>query len=186
MLGYNEDLMTMKYLKKSSSDNLEFVHILDRIIVGSSSAYKPEIICIVKIDNWFGKNWLKFSHKALGAFGVASSNLVIPPFNPNRVVSEETIVLYKGEHYQDKIFERPIHISQRSEENPKRKINSLFPTTGFYWWCGNTDNNNQGCLMAYLPTEGAHYAWYLEFGFGGYWKLSNSFGITRAEVTSYE
>jgi hypothetical protein len=39
-------------------------------VVGVEEAIKTDQTYVVKIDDWFGKRWLGFSGKALGALGV--------------------------------------------------------------------------------------------------------------------
>jgi hypothetical protein len=52
-------------------------------MVGAEEAINTKQTYVVKIDNWFGKRWLGFSGKALGALGVRKKKLTLPPFHPH-------------------------------------------------------------------------------------------------------
>src|SRR5690242_3368463 len=70
----------LSYITPSATDACAFVDRVDRLLVGLACVARPTAIHVVKIDNWFGPKWLGFSHKVSGAFGVASADLVVPPF----------------------------------------------------------------------------------------------------------
>jgi hypothetical protein len=70
-------------------DDAEFLSEVEAVVQGAVEVSKPATVAVVKIDSWFGPKWLGFSHKVMGAFGVVfPGDLVIPPFVPNRVLSE--------------------------------------------------------------------------------------------------
>ncbi len=175
----------VRYLDKKKTDDDRYVQLVESLVTGSSKIILPEIIYIIKIDNWFGNRWLKFSNKVMGAFGISSDSLAVPPFIPNRVISENYYVQAEAEHFNDKIFKQPLHINQHSEQNEKRKISSLYPSTAFYWWSGNTNKNDQGSLMAYLPTKDGHLPWYIGFILNESWNICNIKGITQSEIKFY-
>ena len=54
-------------MRRGSSDNSYHV---ERAVNGVFRRHSPETGVLVKINNWFGSNWLGFSGKALGAVGV--------------------------------------------------------------------------------------------------------------------
>lgn len=95
-------------------DAPDFIGYIERVVNGIVRRHCPDTIALVKIDNWFGSNWLGFSGKALGALGVwnkprnmPADNIRIPPFVPARVVSQRRFV---GPNYEEVPKGKPIHI----------------------------------------------------------------------------
>ncbi len=132
--------------------------------------YEPVASYVVRIDNWFSQRWLRFSHKCLGSFGVASSELVIPPFVPNRVVSED---------FFGRLTDEPIalHRHQTSSSNASRRLKSLVPQAALFWWSGGSKANGRGSLMAYLPTIEGHVPTYVELKRGEVWSVVTCVGV---------
>ena len=77
--------MRGRVLRRVASRYLDWV---EAAVVGVEEAIKTDQAFLVKIDNWFGKRWLGFSGKALGALGVRKEKLTLPPFIPSRLVSQ--------------------------------------------------------------------------------------------------
>src|SRR5262249_38321002 len=76
-------------------DAPDFIRQVEQVANGIIRRHASETLVLVKIDNSFGSKWLGFPGKALGAIGVGfnpsyhPANIVrIPPFVPNRVVSQ--------------------------------------------------------------------------------------------------
>jgi hypothetical protein len=168
------------------SDAAGFTAKVERIIMSVISSNAPAEYYVVKIDNWFGPNWLAFSHKVMGSFGVTSQDLVIPPFVPNRVVSEVGFTRSDSLGYDERMPLKPIHIEQSSDANPARKFSHLLPNAAVFWWSGRSASNDRGSLMAYLPAPDGHVAWYLELAGKDTWIPSVTKGITVTELRHYE
>jgi hypothetical protein len=165
-----------------STDDEAFCRTVDAIVSGAFGLHQPQSAFVVKVDSWFGPKWLRFSHKVMGAFGVASDDLVVPPFVPARIV-EQIFLTRQGEDYRVSDHE-PVHVSQSSEDNASRKLSRLFPQTAFFWWSGSTIKNARGCLMAYLPSEGGHQSWYAEFKKADRWTVAQVRGTNRDELAA--
>ncbi len=149
------------------------------------SATTPAQVCVIKVDNWFGFRWLAFSHKVIGAFGLASYDLVVPPFVPNRIEAEILFTRQPSGDYEQSRPSQPVHIEQVSGANAARKLSSLFPNVAFFWWSGRSAVNHRGSLMAYLPTPEGHVPWYIGFSAENGWTMSQLKGISRSELESY-
>src|SRR5882672_4353063 len=120
----------MRFLDEDATDDSKFVKWLDSIIAGAFQELRATQLYVVKVDNWFGKRWLGFSGKSLGAIGVAKRDLTIPPFIPSRIVSEVRFVRpgtvrLKHPH---------IHLYQPSGENLNRKIEQIVPGATLFWY----------------------------------------------------
>src|SRR5437762_13338148 len=94
-------------------DAPEFVRQVEQVANGVIRRHAPESVVLIKIDNFFGSKWLGFSGKALGALGVwnkpynqPADNIRIPPFVPNRVVSQRR---FAGPSYEEIDSGKPIH-----------------------------------------------------------------------------
>lgn len=168
-----------------NSDDPEFASRVSRIVSSVVSATSPPEFYLVKVDNWFGPKWLAFSHKVLGAFGVASRDLVVPPFVPGRIVSEAVFVRGETGGYAATEPARPLHVTQNSAANAARKLSRLLPRTAIFWWSGESATNGRGSLMAYLPTPDGHVPWYVELSGKLSWRPSVTKGVSGAEIQSY-
>jgi hypothetical protein len=73
----------VRYTKSEATDDPEYLDWVEATVVGVEEAIKTEQTYVVKIDNWFGKRWLGFSGKALGALGVRKKKLTLPPSSPH-------------------------------------------------------------------------------------------------------
>jgi hypothetical protein len=113
-----QNRQSMRLLKSTVSDDLQFVEWVDSIIHAVIHRTQPAQIYVVKIDNWFGRRWLRFSGKASGALGVREAELTMPPFIPSRVVSEHRFLL-RGSNVKSL---RRLHIHQKSGHNLTRRI----------------------------------------------------------------
>ncbi len=82
----------VQYTKPEATDDSEFLDFVDATVVGVEEAINTKQTYVVKIDNWFGKRWLGFSGKALGALGVRITKLTLPAFTPSRVLSQRRFV----------------------------------------------------------------------------------------------
>jgi hypothetical protein len=173
-------------LESNDSDDAEFTNQVERLITSVISATSPAEFYVVKVDNWFGPKWLAFSHKVMGAFGLASRDLVVPPFVPNRIVSEAVYTLGESREYVKGSPPKPIHVEQVSSANAGRKLSRILPTAAIFWWSGQSATNGRGSLMAYLPTHDGHVPWYIELTGQETWRPSVTKGISSSELRSYE
>ena len=77
-------------IRPDQDDAADFIAEVQGLVDGLLRHYAPRTVVLIKIDNFFGSRWLRFSGKALGALGVWKKRLNVPPFVPNRVVSQLT------------------------------------------------------------------------------------------------
>src|SRR5271165_6072784 len=136
-------------------DAADFVSIVERIILGIVAGHSPDTLVVIKIDNWFGSKWLGFSGKMLGALGVWNKpynqppdGLRIPPFVPNRVVSQRR---FSAPDYAEVDSGKPIHAQVESTVALLRKAAAVAPNTALAWYSGNSHAAGRGAVMAYIP-----------------------------------
>ncbi len=170
-----------------ADDDPDFAHAARTAVLGVLCLSRPLEAYLVKVDGWFGSNWLGFSHKALGALGIASSDLRVPPFVPGRVVHERYFVR-AGERDDYVAADAPLalHIRQTSSANSARRLSSLCPRAALFWWTGSTRSRRRGALMAYVPTPCGHAPWYAELTEKTRWSSGTMRGITTHELASYQ
>jgi hypothetical protein len=172
----------MIQISRLSSDAPEFLArvgvILDRI-----AATHPLQIYVIRIDNWFGKKWIGFAGKALGAMGIGyQEDLVLPPFVPNRVI-DQACYEYSPEAgtYRNQGRGTDVHVRQPSRDNFRRKLSTFFPGAALLWFSGNSGPNGRGSILAYVPTSAGHEPWFAEFRSDRRWRVTEVIGLTAAE-----
>ena len=133
-------------LHKTESDDQKFLNIVGVLVEFFYNKYNPKAICAIHIDNWFGDKWLGFRGKTLGAAGVRdrdfNSSLVLPPFNPARVL--DTTVYELKNNTVSRIHKRDLHVYQMSESN---LYNYVYGFGLFVWYSAKTKINSQGSIM---------------------------------------
>src|SRR5208283_2277291 len=87
--------VTSMTITPSVDDAPAFVEAVRALTVGLLCTYAPPSVIVIKIDNFFGWRWLRFSGKWLGLLSIRNKKLNVPPFVPNRVVSQKTFI---GQH----------------------------------------------------------------------------------------
>ena len=177
----------MNYIEKNDGDDDRFIGMVNEIISGTIETARPDFSLVIKIDNWFGERWLGFSHTVMGAFGVAYGNLSIPPFVPERVISQDSFVHNAAVSISDSTLSSPLHIHQTSEDNARfcRKIDNAYPSGALFWWSGNSNRNGRGCLMSYLPSKNGHHPWYVGLAENPKWSINQVKGISRTMLDLY-
>jgi hypothetical protein len=135
-------------LHKTETDDANFLSVVSILIEYFYQKYTPKNICTIHIDNWFGDKWLGFRGKMLGAAGVRDkdldSKLVLPPFNPSRVLDTTTYGIENN--IVSDIQKRDLHIYQMSESNLE---NYAYGFGLFVWYSANTRINTQGSIMTH-------------------------------------
>jgi len=144
-------------------DDVDFIHLARTALADEVNIVSREIY-LVKIDQWFGKQWLHFTGKLMGAVGFWKRRLTVPPFHPNRVVFERHFVLDgKAAAYVEGTSAcDALHIHQTSEENTRRYIDDVSDSGTFIWYSGDTLKSGRGCMMVYVVCADERSEWYVE------------------------
>src|SRR5687767_7333422 len=118
------------YTKPEVTDDPGYLDWVEATVVGVEEAIKTtDQTYVVKIDNWFGKRWLGFSGKTLGAAGVRKEKLTLPPFIPSRVVSQRRFFEAGASPRRRKL----LHVWQRSGENLQRYTEVVLQGSHAFW-----------------------------------------------------
>lgn len=152
----------MYSLERDLNDDPAFLGVVARLITGTVRTESVRRFVVIKIDNWFGSNWLGFRYKILGAAGAhewdTANPELVPPFIPKRIVKQHTFEL-PGDSQEI----RRVHRYQPSEHNRRNRLEKLVPGTALFWWSGGSALNGRGSVMAYLPGETGYRGWYAGF-----------------------
>lgn len=116
----------------------------------------------------------------LGAFGVSMDELTIPPFVPNRILSERTVV---GPPYIDVLNDRSLHMSVASSIALTRRAGEFAPGAILMWYSGGSISIGRGSVMAYIPTEDVYSTWYTEWASSESWRLVKRIGIQPDDLS---
>ena len=164
----------------AQKDDLAFVGAVEKLLQSLLLKKNPETVVVVKIDNWFDHKWLNFTGKSWGVIARWNSDLVVPPFNPNRVMEQLT---YQRIGDQYKPIDMPaLHKRCPSEENQHRKLRHMFSSALLIWWSGNTLVNAHGSIMVYDLTREEHDAWFVSMIRKDQWQIQNTEVISPNEV----
>jgi hypothetical protein len=171
-------------IEQHETDDKLFIELCSRIINDLGNLHKPINYYVVHIKNWFDSKWLEFSGKSIGALGVWNSRLTIPPFVPNRVLSERLFKrVEENGLYQEHKLTKKLHPWQCTSENENRFIDREFPESGFYWYSSKTKQNSKGSMMAYMPFGNEMATFYVGFDLiNNVWKPTKLVGITEHEL----
>jgi hypothetical protein len=168
----------MRFLEQDGTDDSKFVEWLDALLAGVFDQLRPNQLYLLKVDNWFGKKWLGFSGKSLGAVGIRKRDLTIPPFIPSRIVSQEQFVR-RG---QAKPKHPQIHLYQPSGDNLNRKVEQVAPGATLFWYSGQSKTNGRASVMAYVRSSVGYWPWYVGVECAPRWRIIERVGITSAQL----
>jgi hypothetical protein len=97
------------------------------------------------------RSGLVFPGKKMGAFGVHGVPLTMPPFNPNRVLSQRFYALNPDSlAYERNWPPFRLHPEQPSEENFHRHFKNCAGSGAFVWYSSDSARTGNGALMIYV------------------------------------
>ena len=170
----------------TEEDSPGYLEFIERAIQGLVRDSPPQVIWLVRVDNWFGKKWCAFVGKVMGAFGVARTDrLVVPPFVPARIQGVQYLHAVVG-GYRSEAPPFDLHQTQPSESNARRFIDEITDDGLFVWYTGRSGKNERGSLMVYRIRSEEHWGWHIELRKkSGCWTLSSLVGVSRAELATW-
>ena len=172
-------------------DDPEFIEIVNKIIGALVFQWNIDEIMIIKIKNWFDHKWLNYSGKKLIHFEgtlhpdkVALENdwkerVTFPPFNPNRVISEQ---YFRKRETGNKQFEKVVHKPQRSTENQLNQVARMTENGLYIWYSSNSKPLLRASLMMYKVQSHELNSWYATVEKRDIWKVSRTKGIDKNEI----
>lgn len=172
----------------ASDDDRGFVELVSGLIAGAMATHRSIDVLIYKIDNWFDHKWLGFSGKTLGALGVWSRPLTLPPFVSNRIIGEWHYRRHEvGDGYRELGPSPGIHHRGWSARNLHRQVERIVPDSALFWFSGNTAAMGRGSLMAYVPVDDQeHWPWFVALARDGEWRIARRKGIHIYEIRLFQ
>jgi hypothetical protein len=163
-----------------------FIDAVNGVIEGLLRESAPQSLIVIQINNWFGRKWLGFA----GVFGVGSPEskiygipdwkreLRVPPFVPNRVVSQRS---FAGPAFEEVDLGDPVHQRISSKLARRRKATDVAPGAVVIWYSGSSKKTGRGSLMVYPPNSHLENAWYAEWTTKGSWRVTDNGGYKNPE-----
>jgi hypothetical protein len=168
----------MIMLPINNQDDPHFVALVSNILNACIHRHHPSDVCVVEIDHCFDRKWQRFSGKVLGALGTWNRRLVIPPFDPQRVVSQRFYRLNSSGAYQ-LVTALPLHIKQSGGDSASRRLAEISGSGIFMWYSGETISTNQASVLVYQIDASGTSDWFASFTRNGDWKLNRVRDISR-------
>ncbi len=137
-----------------------------------------QVFCVrICIDGWFDAKWLNFSGKLMGAVAVRKLQLTVPPFHPNRILSEDHFIK-SGNGYKPVNPESLLHGLRTSEQNLNLYLDRRCDDALLFWHGTTQEHMPQ---MIYRITATREEAWYISLEADGL-KIGLLRGISRTEA----
>ena len=163
-------------------DDASFLKLVERIANHTIQQFKPADIFLIRTDHWFDQKWLGFSGNILGVVSVRKSRLTIPPFVPNRVISQDAYSLDERTGSYDHTEASPLHLVQTSRENLTRFVDRITKSGVFIWFSGGTQQVSTGSIMVYVIAGDSQNSWYASFERSTDWQINKVRGLSKNEL----
>jgi hypothetical protein len=169
-------------LQRSHDDDAGFLDRVQWIVSGCIKQYKPAEVYIIRIRDWFDYKWCYFSGKMIGAVPLSKFvDLTLPPFVPNRVVSQDHY-----DHVADGVYEAsdapPLHIRQPSEANFKRFIRRTTNDGTAIWFSTGSKATGRGSVMVYNVSPDMKFGWHVTFLRKAHWQIEKVTFTSKAVI----
>ena len=165
-------------LPVTKQNDPRFITVVSNVLNSCVNRYHPTEVYVVEIDHCFDRKWQRFSGKVLGALGTWNRRLVIPPFDPRRVVSQCFYRTNSAGGYR-LATARPLHIEQPGAHNTSRWLSQVSDSGIFMWYSGETLKTNQASILVYQIDVSGTTDWFASFTLNGEWKLHRARDISR-------
>lgn len=163
-------------------DAPEFIAEIKPILNGVLRSAAPKDFILIKIDGWFGPKWLAFSGKVLGLLGVWNKPLRVPPFVPNRVLSQR---VFSGRDYEDESMRVPLHRKMTGGFAVQRHMAREAGGAVLAWYSSGSLKNGRGSLMVYMPSE-EYWPWYAGWERNRMWDIVQTKEIGAQQLASFK
>jgi hypothetical protein len=170
----------MILIRTMRGDDASFISLINRAVERVVQEIKPNDVFVIRTDQWFDHKWLGFSGKILGAVEIRQERLTIPPFVPERIVSEEAFSFEKSSSSYDSFVAPPLHLRQSSRENLTRFIDRVSKEAIFVWFGGATQSTG-GSIMVYSSMGDVQNSWYVSLRAKDTWQVYKTKGISKRE-----
>ena len=171
-------------LERLRDDDDGFADKAQWLVTGCLKEYKPAELYVTRIRDWFDYKWCYFSGKMIGAVSLHKFvDLTLPPFVPNRVVSQD--------HYDEiaqGVYEAsdapPLHIRQTSEANFQRFIRRTTNNGTLIWISTGSKASGRGSVMVYNVSPDMKQGWHVTFLRKADWQIEKVTFTSKAIIES--
>jgi hypothetical protein len=175
-------------LHDTEDDAAPFLAIVQSATEGLEAAHRPELLYLIHVDNWFDHKWLGFLGGAPeSAIWKKEDHLPIPPFVPNRILSQQVWSLDPTSDSRRPVTKPALHVKTGDAGKgtvAKRDVSSLAPGAVLIWYSGRTRINGRGSIMAYAPEDDGHRIWFVGLDGARGWTVLNAKGTNRESFES--
>lgn len=171
-------------IRRSEDDDPGFLDHVRSILAGCLDQYRPAEVYVVRIRDWFDYKWCYFSGKVLGALGVSKfRDLTLPPFVPNRVLSQGHYdrVATDGNAYEPSEAP-PLHIRQESEANLRRFARRTTNDGLMMWFSSGSMATGRGSIMVYSVSPDLKFGWHVTLLRKAEWRIEKVTFTARSLV----
>lgn len=156
-----------------------FVAIVEQILDNTLQLHQPAEVYVVLIDNWFDHKWLEFgSNKNDGDGSGWRPKLMLPPFEPSRVLSQSHFQTHSSAPSLYEISSsNPLHILPTN-----RSLSQICRSGAFMWYSHVDKRSDRGSLMVYLNNDGRGSGWYASFVKNPDWQMNKVKGASKREL----
>jgi hypothetical protein len=105
--------------------------------------------------------------------------LVLPPFEPSRVLSQSYFhACTSAPLFYEASASNPLHIL-----SSRRSVGEISSSGLFVWYSYVGEHSDRGSLMVYVSEDGRGSAWYASFTKNPDWQVGKMKGISKREFT---
>ena len=175
----------MLTIRKADDDDPEYLTLVRSILIGCLHQYQPSEVYIVRIRDCFDYKWCYFSGKAIREMGFSDfRGLTLPPFVPNRVLSQDHYVLEatSGDDYEPSEAP-PLHVYQSSASNMKRFVRRIMPNGAMIWFSSGSKSTGRGSVMVYsVFSSNLKFGWHITLLKKSEWQIDKVTFTSRSLV----
>ena len=174
-------------IPRVTSDEETVLSAIDGILDACIRARRPISVRIIRIRDWFSSRWYRFAGKRSGLARVESTKLIVPPFVPNRVISElELCWDDQSVEYIPQPNGTALHKRQHSRDDLHRTLSSVAGSCVALWVGGDALESRWLAAMLYAVGSPCAEGWYLSVHRrASEWVLDRYVGLDPASARTF-
>ncbi|HEY7087210.1 MAG TPA: hypothetical protein VH518_03915 [Tepidisphaeraceae bacterium] len=168
----------MLEIETQPTDAPEFIQLLKDTLRRELKECLAEQCYLVQVDHAFDFRWLGFSGNIGAQHPVWRSELTVPPFHPNRIVSQRHFVRDRlTGSYESDGRGRELHIHVAGDAKLRRRIADITDSALFVWYSGATATSDRGSIMLYFVLPSFRGGWFATVTAASNWKIAKTRSI---------
>lgn len=187
-------------IQQDETDDAALVVPFDQLILDLATRIEVSCIIVVRINNWFDEKWYGFAGKKavvvesgipnhntrVDPFWRGGTEVTVPPFTPNRVLTESWFLLREGQYVSSPVLNKPMHPREKraSHANLPNRLLDISENAMFIWFSANSRTNGRASALSYRTRVDHIGGWYASFRRNGTWKVDRVRGIDRTVIAN--